>query len=85
MLCYATLCYAMLRYATLCYAILTQAGFGKWRAIRAQLGTALAALLGAVVALVTGESQARHVTRTVSHDASSAAWRGIAQWHSVVA
>ena len=35
-----------------------QAGFGKWRAIRAQLGTALAALLGAVVALVTGESQA---------------------------
>jgi zinc transporter 7 len=39
-------------------AVLMQAGFSKWRAIRAQLSTALGALLGAVIALATGRAEA---------------------------
>ncbi|KAL1495951.1 hypothetical protein AB1Y20_014593 [Prymnesium parvum] len=38
-------------------AILMQAGFSKWEAIRAQLSTALGALLGTLVALALGEQQ----------------------------
>jgi len=34
-----------------------QAGFSKWRAIKAQLVTALGALLGTLVALAMGEQQ----------------------------
>eukprot|EP00308_Calcidiscus_leptoporus_P005937 CAMPEP_0119391958 /NCGR_PEP_ID=MMETSP1334-20130426/119308_1 /TAXON_ID=127549 /ORGANISM="Calcidiscus leptoporus, Strain RCC1130" /LENGTH=91 /DNA_ID=CAMNT_0007414735 /DNA_START=1 /DNA_END=272 /DNA_ORIENTATION=+ len=39
-------------------AILMQAGFSKWQAIRAQLGTAVAALLGTIVALSAGKGEA---------------------------
>jgi len=38
--------------------VLMAAGFSKWRAIRAQLSTALAALAGTLIALATGESEA---------------------------
>ena len=39
-------------------AILMQAGFSKWRAISCQLCTALAALMGTLVALATGVEEA---------------------------
>ena len=38
-------------------AILMQAGFPKWKAIRAQLATAIGAVLGVFVALAMGESK----------------------------
>lgn len=44
-------------------AILMQAGFSKWDAIRAQLVTALGALLGTAVALFAGESQVKPAAR----------------------
>ena len=40
-------------------AVLMQAGFSKWRAIRAQLSTAGGAMLGTCVALATGRAEAR--------------------------
>jgi len=39
-------------------AVLMQAGFPKWRAIRAQLSTAVGAMLGTVIALATGRAEA---------------------------
>ena len=39
-------------------AILMQAGFSKGQAIRCQLGTALAAMLGAAIAVHTGQTSA---------------------------
>ena len=39
-------------------AILMQVGFGKWQAIRVQLLTALGAMLGTVVGVISGQKQA---------------------------
>ena len=44
--------------------LVAQAGFSKWKAIRAQLCTAFGALLGTAVALATGTGQ---VARTGAH------------------
>ena len=42
-------------------AILMQAGFSKGAAVRAQLGTALAAVAGTLVAVATGKDHATHL------------------------